>query len=136
MEHLEEIIELDQEITGENHTKYFEDHFQTQLTLNLDDLMFGVFENDRMFGFLLASIRQLAFGQHQKIAYLEMIEVDPQHQKKGIGTVLIKEFQKRLKDLEINRVITLVNWKDSHLLSFFKEQGMEKGDMVQLELNY
>ena len=136
MEHLEKIIEVDQNITGENHAKYFEDHFQAQILLNQEDLMFGVFENDSILGFLLASIRDLAFGQPQKIAYLEMIEVVPEHQKKGIGTILMAEFQKRLVKLGIKRVITLVNWKDVHLLNFFQDQGMKKGDMIQLELTY
>jgi predicted N-acetyltransferase YhbS len=134
LEYLEKIIELDHNLTGENHAPFFEDHFSTQLLLQQNDLMFGVFEGENLLGFLLASIRQLAFGQHQKIAYLEMIEVSGNHQKKGIGTILMEEFKKRLKKLSVSRVITLINWKETHLLEFFQTHRMKKGDMIQLEL--
>ncbi|MHA1977644.1 MAG: GNAT family N-acetyltransferase [Candidatus Hodarchaeales archaeon] len=134
LEHLEKIIELDHDLTGENHAQFFENHFNTQLLLQQNDLMFGVFEGDHLLGFLLASIRQLAFGQHQKIAYLEMIEVSGKHQKRGTGTILMEEFKRRLKKFGINRIITLVQWKETHLLEFFQAHRMEKGDMIQLEL--
>ncbi len=136
MEHLASLIELDLKITGEDHREFFEKHFHNQMLLGQDELMFGAFEGATLNGFLLASVRQLAFGQHQEIAYLEMIEVVPGAQKSGVGTLLLKEFVRRLKELKILRVITVVDWKETRLLSFFNAQGFRKGEMLQLELQY
>ena len=79
-------------------------------------------------------MRQLAFGQAMKVAYLEMVEIDPSLQKSGIGTLLINEFKKRCNRLGIERVITLVDWQQTLLLNFFKAQGFDRGNMIQLEL--
>ncbi|OLS23829.1 MAG: hypothetical protein HeimC3_23010 [Candidatus Heimdallarchaeota archaeon LC_3] len=135
MEHLNEVIELDQKITGKNHETYFDKHFRLQMSESHNDLMFGVYENSILQGFLIATQRQIAFGQHEEIAYLEMIEVDPEHQKQGLGTIIIKEFQKRLKNLKIDKTITMVDWKETLLLNFFNNQGFKKGDMIQLEMS-
>ncbi len=135
MEDLTAVIELDKKITGENHEEYFEEHFHSALTKAESDLMIGAFEKNRMLGFLLASIRQVAFGQHMKIAYLEMIEVDPEFQKKGVGTELFQEFKRKTAELGIERVITIVDWRMTHLLAFFSMNGFKKGNMIQLEMN-
>lgn len=135
MENLNEVIELDQKLTGVNHQEYFDKHFHMQIAENHNDLMFGVFENTTLLGFLIATQRQIAFGHHKEIAYLEMIEVDPNHQKQGLGTVLLTEFKKRTKSLNINKTITIVNWRDTSLLNFFSSQGFDKGNMIQLELD-
>ncbi len=135
LEDLNLVIELDKKITGEDHDEYFEEHFHSALSKAESELMIGAFDKNRLLGFLLASVRQVAFGQHMKIAYLEMIEVDPEFQKKGVGTELFQEFKKKLRTLGIERVITIVDWRMSHLLSFFSANGFKKGDMIQLEMN-
>ena len=134
MEYLNDVIELDQKITGYNHEQYFDKHFHMQMSENHNDLMFGLFEDNKLLGFLIATQRQIAFGHHKEIAYLEMIEVDPNHQKQGLGTVLLTEFKKRLKNLNISKTITIVDWRDISLLHFFNNQGFGKGNMIQLEL--
>ena len=134
MEHLNYIIELDKKITGKDNEQYFDKHFHMQMSENHNDLMFGVFEGDELLGFLIATQRQIAFGHHKEIAYLEMIEVNPDHQKKGLGTFLLTEFKKRLKEKNIEKTITIVDWRDSTLLNFFHSQGFFRGPMIQLEL--
>ncbi len=135
MEDLNAVIELDKKITGEDHGEFFEEHFHSLLSRAENELMIGAFDKNRLIGFLLANVRQVAFGQHMKIAYLEMIEVDPEFQKSGVGSVLFQEFKKRLSNIGIRRVITIVDWRMTHLLSFFSAHGFKKGSMVQLEMN-
>ena len=133
-EHIDDVIRIDKVITGVDHADYFQAHFEQQMLVSDNDLMIGAFEKEKIVGFLLASMRQLAFGQAMKVAYLEMVEIDPSLQKSGIGTLLINEFKKRCNRLGITRVITLVDWQQTLLLNFFKSQGFLKGDMIQLEM--
>ena len=133
-EHIDDCIRIDKAITGEDHSEFFRDHFETQMLVSDGELLIGAFEKDQIIGFLLASMRQVAFGQSMKVAYLEMIEVDPTLQKSGIGTLLLNEFKKRCQKLGINRTITLVDWNQTHLLNFFHSQGFKKGNMIQLEM--
>lgn len=134
-EHIDDVIRIDKTITGTDHSEYFHESFEDQLLVSDNGLMIGAFEKDKIIGFLLASMRQLAFGQAQKVAYLEMIEIDPSLQKSGIGTQLLDEFKKRCERLGINRVITLVDWQQTLMLNFFKAQGFDKGNMIQLEMS-
>ena len=134
-EHIDDVIRIDKVITGVDHSDYFHENFEQQLLVSDNELMIGVFEKDKIIGFLLASMRQLAFGQAMKVAYLEMIEIDPSLQKSGIGTLLLNEFKKRCDKLGINRVITLVDWQQTLMLNFFKSQGFDKGNMIQLEMS-
>lgn len=134
-EHIDDVIRIDKTISGTDHSDYFHEQFEQQLLVSDNDLMIGAFEKDKIVGFLLASMRQLAFGQAMKVAYLEMIEIDPSLQKSGIGTLLLNEFKKRCNRLSINRVITLVDWQHTLMLNFFKSQGFDKGNMIQLEMS-
>ena len=134
-EHIDDVIRIDKVITGVDHSDYLHEQFEQQLLVSDNELMIGAFEKDKIVGFLLASMRQLAFGQAMKVAYLEMIEIDPSLQKSGIGTLLLNEFKKRCDRLGINRVITLVDWQQTLLLNFFKSQGFDKGNMIQLEMS-
>ena len=130
-EHIDDVIRIDKSIAGVDHSDYFHESFEQQLLISDNELMIGAFEKDKIVGFLLASMRQLAFGQAQKVAYLEMIEIDPSLQKSGIGTLLLNEFKRRCERLGINRVITLVDWQQTLMLNFFKSQGFDKGNMIQ-----
>ena len=134
-EHIDDVIRIDKVITGVDHSDYLHEQFEQQLLVSDNELMIGAFEKDKIVGFLLASMRQLAFGQAMKVAYLEMIEIDPSLQKSGIGTLLLNEFKKRCDRLGINRVITLVDWQQTLMLNFFKSQGFDKGNMIQLEMS-
>ena len=134
-EHIDDVIRIDKTITGVDHSDYLHEQFEQQLLVSDNELMIGAFEKDKIVGFLLASMRQLAFGQAMKVAYLEMIEIDPSLQKSGIGTLLLNEFKKRCERLGINRVITLVDWQQTLMLNFFKSQGFDKGNMIQLEMS-
>lgn len=135
-EHIDDVIKIDSDITGEDNSDYLRAHFEDQMILGENELMIGAFEKEQLIGFLVASHRQVAFGQSMKVAYLEMIEVDPSLQKSGIGTLLLNEFKKRCKELGVNRVITLVDWQETKLLNFFNSQGFKKGNMIQLEMKY
>lgn len=134
LEYLNSVIELDKKITGEDHSDFFEQHFHSVMSKSENDLMIGATDHERLLGFLFASIRQVAFGHHSKIAFLEMIEVDPEFQKMGIGSILFKEFENRIKKLGVSRVMTIVDWKMTHLLDFFHVHGFRHGGMIQLEL--
>ena len=133
-EDLSSALQINKHITGEDHSEYLSVHFEAQMLIGDDELMVGAFEKEELIGFLLASSRQAAFGQAMKVAYLEMVEIDPKKAGVGIGTLLLNEFKKRCKQAGITRVITLVDWQETHLLNFFNSQGFNKGNMVQLEL--
>lgn len=134
-ENIADVIAINKNITGEDNSEYLRSHIEEQMLLGENELILGAFEKEQLIGFLLASMRQAAFGQSMKVAYLEMIEIDPALQKSGIGTLLLNEFKKQCKKLGIQRVITLVDWQETLLLNFFHTQGFKKGDMIQLDLN-
>ena len=137
LEFLPTIVEMDKRITGSDHSAFFEKYMQELFDLGKINLLIGAFGKDEVLqGFLLAEQKTLAFGKNEELAYLELIEVDPQFQKHGIGTFLVNEFQKRLRELKIQKVITFVDWKEIDLLNFFKSQGFQMGGMINLERAY
>ena len=59
------------------------------------------------------------YGISQEGATLDTIGIDPDYQKKGIGVRLINEFMDHLRDLDVQKINTLVDRNDARMMHFF-----------------
>jgi ribosomal protein S18 acetylase RimI-like enzyme len=69
----------------------------------------------------------------QEEATLDTIGVDPDHQNKGIGKLLINEFIDHLKRLGVQKINTLVDWNDASLIHFFSSNQFSPSKSINLE---
>lgn len=91
-----------------------------------------VAEHDgRLVGFALAEVRGWEFGA--KLAgWLEVIGVDPAHQGRGVSRALMSELFESFRRASVTIVNTMINWNDGDLIDYFRAQGFERGDYLNL----
>lgn len=84
----------------------------------------------RIVGFLLGRMTGSPYSPGNA-ASLEMIGVDPEYQRRGIGTGLVDLFIQLCKQKEVKSVRTIVSWHDWWLLSFLRSLGFARGEMAE-----
>lgn len=115
---------------------------------NFDSDMFLLaFEGDVLIGFILGTIRKFPYmekGLESDRAYINIMCVDQAYQRRGIGSALLAEFEKRV----MHREIKVGPYSPSYFfpgvdvnhypaaLSFFDKMGYELGgEVVSMERN-
>lgn len=90
-------------------------------------------EDGTVVGFVMGVLYMGEYGIFQEEATLDTIGVDPDHQHKGIGKLLINEFIDHLKTLGVHKVNTLVDWNDASLIHFFSSNQFSPSRSINLE---
>jgi ribosomal protein S18 acetylase RimI-like enzyme len=88
--------------------------------------------NGQVVGFLISYILTLGFGI-EKSAWIANLGVNPDFMGKGIGAMMAEKTFALYKSKKIKRVYTSVRWDTSDLLSFFKTQGFEQSNFINLK---
>jgi GNAT superfamily N-acetyltransferase len=129
---LARIIEIDTEVLGEKRSEYWER--KTEISGKKSPLPSLVAEIEgKVIGFIFGEASGWEYGVPDNIGWIDTIGIDPSYQKKGIGTLLMKELINYMKKVGVNTIYTLVNWRDWELLRFFDATGFKRGDMINLE---
>ena len=89
-------------------------------------------QNGRVVGFLISYILTLGFGM-EKSAWIANLGVNPHDMGKGIGAMMAEKTFALYRYKKIKRVYTSVRWDTSDLLSFFKTQGFEQSNFINLK---
>lgn len=132
---LDSIVEIDQKVFGRNRREYYERKVSMALdqTRHIVASLVAEYE-ERVVGFIMGEISYGEFGIPETTATVDTIGVDPDLQKRGIGSSLIDEFLRNLKAARVETVQTIVNWNDWSLLRFFESKGFGPARVITLEL--
>ena len=131
----EAIVEIDNKVLKSSRREYYSMRFE-KLFQSKDYLPASfVAENQDgvVVGFIMGELYMGEYGISIEEAKLDTIGVDPEYQKNGIGKLLINEFMDHLKKLEVHKINTLVDWKDSGLINFFSANKFIPSTTINLE---
>ncbi|HJX15829.1 MAG TPA: GNAT family N-acetyltransferase [Candidatus Deferrimicrobiaceae bacterium] len=127
----EAVLRIDEMITGRPHEAQWEDRIIDHVTGN--PLGCLVAEADgKIVGFILGDIRGWEFAI-PKSGWIEIVGVDPAYQGKGVARALIEKLHVYFRNHNVERVMTMVNWNDGGLVSFFRALGFERSEFIILE---
>jgi predicted N-acetyltransferase YhbS len=130
---LEAIVKIDEKILRENRRDYWER--KLELMNNKSNQVSLVAEVEgNVVGFILGDVSGWEFGVPDTVGWIDTIGIDPVYQKQGLATALAQELIKKLKEVGVRAIYTLVSWNDWDLLQFFHAMGFTRGDMINLEL--
>jgi ribosomal protein S18 acetylase RimI-like enzyme len=90
-------------------------------------------EDGTVVGFVMGEIYMGEYGIFNEEASLDTIGVDPDHQHKGIGKLLIDEFMDHMEKVGVQKINTLVDWNDSGLIHFFSANDFSPSLTINLE---
>lgn len=120
---LEQLIAIDEKITGQNRRAYYE----RKLAETFDESAIRVSliaEDDGIpVGFIMARVDFGEFGRAEPEAVIDTIGVEPNSMHMDVGTAMMSQLLGNLFALNIDRVRTEVDWNHYPLLSFLEGCG-------------
>jgi ribosomal protein S18 acetylase RimI-like enzyme len=92
-------------------------------------------EDGTVVGFVMGELFMGEYGIYQQEASLDTIGIDPDHQREGIGKLLIDEFMDHCKRIGVKKMNTLVNLDDAKMIHFFSKNRFNPSKTINLERN-
>ena len=117
---IDQIVAIDAKITGQARPEYYRHKLQAstlheaQISTSLVAVADG-----KVIGFLMGTLFFGDFGIPESSAVVDTLGVDPAHQDRGAGGALFAQFLANMKAAGVEKIYTLVDWRDFGLLKFF-----------------
>ncbi len=127
----EAVLQIDEKITGLPHEAQWESRIIDHLSSNPLGCLVAE-KGGKVVGFILGDIRGWEFGI-PKSGWIEIVGVDPEYHGKGVARALIEKLHVYFRNHNVERVMTMVNWNDPGLVSFFRAVGFERSEFIILE---
>ncbi len=127
----EAVLKIDEKITGSPHEAQWEARIIEHVTGNPLGCLVAEMDG-KVIGFILGDIRGWEFAI-PKSGWIEIVGVDPAYHGKGVARALIEKLHVYFRNHNVERVMTMVNWNDGGLVSFFRALGFERGEFIILE---
>jgi flavin-dependent dehydrogenase/ribosomal protein S18 acetylase RimI-like enzyme len=128
---IDAIMRIDEQITGEPHAAFLESAAAEYIARESQACLVAEDRDGRVIGFLLAGTRGWAYGV-ERYGWLDAIGVEPGAQGQGVSRMLLDELVAYLKGIGVKSVQTMVNWNDGGLVDYFRANGFERAEFVNL----
>jgi len=79
-------------------------------------------------GFILA--RRAYVGEPTEVGLIQILGVDPDHQRRGIATKMVNAFLDTCRSKNLNAVRILINERDNQLEGLFEHLGFRRGEFI------
>ena len=129
----EAVVEIDRRITGRSRRVFFERRLKAALADPAGFLVVAVEAEGVFGGFAIARMQNGEFGDDRRVAVLDVMSVDPNSQRGGLGTALLGAIAARMKKRELHELRTQVAWHDQALIRFFAARGFSLAPRQVLE---
>jgi ribosomal protein S18 acetylase RimI-like enzyme len=130
---LERIVDIDKKILGIARPDYWDMRMRRIVDTSPISPLVAI-SQEKVIGFIIGYTSGWEYGAPEHTGWIEDIGVDPDYQRKGVASTLLKEMVNLLKKVGVIKVYTMVNWRSSDMLQFFDHMGFTHGDMINLEL--
>jgi predicted N-acetyltransferase YhbS len=131
---IDAIVAIDAKITGAARPEYYRHKLEVAGLRDAQINASLVAEVDgKAAGFLMGTIFFGEFGIPESSAVVDTLGVAPEFQDHGVGGALFDQFRANMKVAQVERIYTLVDWKDFGLLKFFGNMGFVPSQRVSLE---
>lgn len=130
---LDAVISLDQIGPIEEKPAYWSSVFDHYVNLDKKDRHFLVAEsNNTVVGFIIGEVRAWEFGS-PPCGWVFALTVSPESREMGIGKHMFDEICKRLKQIGVTTIRTMVDLDSKLTLSFFRSLGLRTSRYIELE---
>jgi ribosomal protein S18 acetylase RimI-like enzyme len=129
------VVRIDEKVLEVSRPDYYKMKFEKLFATRdyLPTSLVAEAEDGSVVGFVMGVLYMGEYGIFKEEASLDTIGVDPDHQNKGIGKLLIDEFLAHLKTLGVQKINTLVDWNDARLIHFFSSNQFSPSKSINLE---
>jgi flavin-dependent dehydrogenase/ribosomal protein S18 acetylase RimI-like enzyme len=127
---IDEMMRIDEKITGLPHSAYYQSKAAAYIKRAPESCLVAL-QRDRVVGFVLGDVRGWEFATELS-GWLEIIGIDPEYQGQGISRALMDELCARFRRAGVRVINTMVNWNDGDLIDYFRANGFNPGEYVNL----
>jgi ribosomal protein S18 acetylase RimI-like enzyme len=127
---IDQVLRLDEKITSKPHAAYYESKAAAYISRSPEYCLVAE-HRDRVVGFVLGDVRGWEFATALS-GWLEVIGVDPAYQGQGVSRALMDELFEKFRRAGVTLVNTMVNWNDGDLIDYFRANGFDPGEYVNL----
>lgn len=128
---IDAIMRIDEQITGEPHAAYYESRAASLVASHPDACLVAEDASGTPVGFVLASVRGWAYGV-ERHGWVEVIGVVPEWRGQGVSKALLDELIAYFRRVGVPSMQTVVDWNNGDLVEFFRANGFERGEYVNL----
>lgn len=131
---LPDVVRIDAAATGRNRPNYFE--LMLMRALNFAGLQMSLVAviDERIVGYLIASLYYGEYGLAEPTASIDAIGVDPGMRRQRVGHALMQQFRSNAAAIGVAIVRTEVEWDDFDLLAFFRSESFAPAKRICLEV--
>jgi ribosomal protein S18 acetylase RimI-like enzyme len=122
---LPSVIGLDRGITGQDRSIYLKRKVSEALRSNGVRLSMLAEIDDTPAGFIMARVDYGEFGETEREAVLDTIGVEAEFQRQNVATSLLTQMLNQLSSLRVERVRTVIEWKNTTLIAFLDRSGFK-----------
>jgi len=129
-EDIDDIIRIDQRVTGRRREGYIQQLVQEALTDSAVRVSLVALTQGIATGFVAARTDFGDYGRAEPVAILDTIDVDPDYAHHGVGHALLSQLFVNLEGLRVERIETVVARENFRLLAFFYDIGFDLSERL------
>ena len=133
IEDAERVIAIDRAYADRSRRRFFQKRFAAARTNPDDYVHIGMVRDNLLRAFAFARILRGEFGHQKIIAVLDAIAVDLEEKDRGLGTALMEELTKIMRNIGVHSLQSQADWTNHHLLRFFATSGFRLAPRFALE---
>ena len=116
-------VRIDEKILKGSRLEYYKHKFERLFDTGeyLPTSLVAENEKGEVIGFIMGELYIGEYGISKEGATVDTIGVDPDYRQKGIGERLLNEFIDHLRDLQVQKINTLVDKRDTQLVNYFSK---------------
>jgi len=122
---LEPVVAIDSDITGRSRRTFFEKRLQVALESPDTLVTCAALSADKVIGYCFVRIENGAFGIDEQVGVVDVVGVGTDHQKAGVGVLMMEEIERRLLAKSIPSIRTSIDWSDTELVGYFSTAGFK-----------
>lgn len=120
---LDAVVALDRRITGAPRRGYFQRRLDAALRWPKRHLQVAAWRDGALVGFVLARRAGGEYGRPEAFVVLEAVGVDPSSQHEGVGQKLVAALTELMRDRDVHRLVTQVDWHNHEMMRFIDGAG-------------
>jgi ribosomal protein S18 acetylase RimI-like enzyme len=127
---IDEVLRINERITGREPAAYYASKCAEYISRSPETCLVAEHAG-RVVGFALGDVRGWEFAT--KLAgWLEVLGVDPDYRHRGVSGGLLDALFDSFRRAGVSTVNTMVDWNDGELVDYFRANGFERGELVNL----
>ncbi len=131
-EDFDDVVRIDKKVLKNSRLDYYERKFELLFKSGecLDTSLVAETEGGTVVGFIMGELNIGYFGISREGATIDTVGVDPDYQRRGIGKKLLDEFVDHLRQLDVNKIHTLVDMDDTRLMRYFDANQFKPSEVA------